>query len=66
MSILDSVHCTWYLKVIKLILIFQFTEIYELCLENVKEGTFVLTERGLETMNLKNCGRYFRSLSPSL
>lgn len=28
--------------------------------------TFVLTESGLATMNLKNCGRYLRSPSPSL
>ena len=30
------------------------------------DDTFVLTESGLATMNLKNCGRYLRSPSPSL
>lgn len=30
------------------------------------DHTFVLTESGLATINLKNCGRYFRSPSPSL
>lgn len=37
-----------------------------MALEKLKRSTLVRTERGFETMNLKNCGRYFLSLSPSV
>lgn len=33
---------------------------------DVSNSTFVLTESGFETLNLKYCGRYLRSASPSL